>query len=37
MSNLTKPYEISIWEDQWDGEKFIERKIATIGSNTMTS
>ena len=47
MSILKKPYEISIWEDQWDPNKnngsgearggFVERKICTIGSNKMTS
>ena len=38
--HLIKPYEISVWEDKLiqDGneKKFIENKIAIIGSNTMT-
>lgn len=35
MSILKKPYEISLWEDEWDGTKFVEKRIMTIGSNTM--
>ena len=37
MSILKKPYEISIWDDEWDASegKFVERKVCTIGSNTL--
>ena len=35
--NLTKPYEISVWEDIWEGTKFIERKICVIGTDEMVS
>ena len=36
---LKKPYEISIWRDVFDTDldKFVEEKIAVIGSNNMTS
>ena len=34
--NLIKPYEISVWEDELTQNGFRERKIAVIGSNTMT-
>lgn len=39
MSILKKPYEISVWEDEWDEStgKFVEKKICAIGSDTMTS
>lgn len=39
MSILKKPYEISVWEDEWDESigKFTERKICVIGSDAMTS
>ena len=38
MSYLTKDYEISVWEDEWSGTTgFTEKKLAVIGSNTMTS
>lgn len=37
MSILTRPYVISLWEDIWDGEKFVEQRIAEIGSNEMTA
>ena len=37
---LIKPYEISVWEDKLtqdgDERKFIENRLAVIGSNTMT-
>ena len=37
---LIKPYEISVWEDvltqDGDEKKFVEKKLAVIGSNTMT-
>ena len=35
---LIKPYEISVWEDKLtqDGSRFVEKKLAVIGSNTMT-
>jgi hypothetical protein len=37
MSILKKPYELSIWLDDWDAAsgKFVEKKIATIGSDQM--
>jgi hypothetical protein len=39
MSNFIKPYEISVWDDIWDATKgkFIERRIATIGANNISS
>ena len=37
MSILNKPYEISLWEDVWNGTKFEEQKYAVIGSDTMIS
>jgi hypothetical protein len=37
MSILTKPYELSVWVDEWNGEKFVEKRIGIIGSNTMTT
>ena len=36
MSNLVKPYEISVWDDVWEG-KFIEKKLLVIGTDEMTS
>jgi hypothetical protein len=36
MSILTKPYEISVWEEVWDGEKFTEKRLGIIGSNNMS-
>ena len=33
---LKKPYEISVWEDELTQNGFIEKKIAVIGSDTMT-
>lgn len=39
MGILLKPYEISIWADEWDYSKdrFKETFVCVIGSNTMTS
>ena len=39
MSILTKPYELSVWVDEWNSEegKFVEKRIGIIGSNTMTT
>ena len=37
MSRLKKPYEISVWEDVWNGTKFVEVRKMVIGSNTMES
>lgn len=39
MSNLIKPYTISVWDDVWDEDikSFKERKYAVIGSDTMQS
>ena len=38
MSILKKPYEISVWEDEWEPSsgKFIEKRIFVIGSDKMT-
>ena len=33
---LIKPYEISVWEDKLTQNGFIEKKLAVIGSDTMT-
>lgn len=35
MSILKKPYEISVWEDEWNGTRFVEKKLEIIGSDTM--
>lgn len=35
MSILKKPYEISIWEDEWNESEFVEKKLGIIGSDTM--
>ena len=39
MSNLIRPYEISIWDDVWDNAKgsFVEKKVCTIGADKMLS
>ena len=38
MSNIKKsPYEISVWEDYYEGSSLKERKVVVIGSDTMTS
>lgn len=39
MSILLKPYEISLWNDVWDGSKnkYSEKRVATIGSDKMHS
>jgi hypothetical protein len=37
MSILKKPYEITVWDDVWNGSKFVEEWLAKIGSNDMTS
>jgi hypothetical protein len=39
MSILRKPYEISVWEDEWSASegKFVEKKICIIGSDKMQS
>lgn len=37
MGILKKPYEISLWEDKWDGSKFVEKRLMVIGTDTMTS
>jgi hypothetical protein len=36
MSILKKPYTISVWDDVWNGERFVERCLLTIGSDKMT-
>ena len=35
MSILKKPYEISVWEDEWNGSKFVEKRLGIIGSDIM--
>ena len=35
MSILAKPYEISIWQDVWQGDKFCEQRLGIIGTNEM--
>jgi hypothetical protein len=37
MSILTKPYEISVWDDDWNPEllKFEEKRVGIIGSQDM--
>ena len=39
MSILKKPYEISVWEDQWSvaQNKFVEKKLCIIGTDKMMS
>lgn len=37
MSIIKKPYEISVWDDVWEGDRFVEKRICVIGSNTMES
>ena len=37
MSILTKPYEVSLWDDVWDGSCFREKRLCVIGSNEMAS
>ena len=37
MSILVKPYEISVWDDVWNGEKFVEKCLVIIGTNEMQS
>ena len=35
MSIIKKPYELSVWIDKWDGDKFVEKKLFVIGTDTM--
>jgi hypothetical protein len=35
MSNLIKPYTISVWDDVWEGDKFVEKRLGVIGSDKM--
>jgi hypothetical protein len=37
MSILKKPYEISVWEDEWDStnKTFVEKKLGVIGADNM--
>ena len=35
MSILIKPYEISVWQDFWQGDKFCEQRLGVIGTNEM--
>jgi hypothetical protein len=37
MGLLIKPYEISLWRDEWDATKktFLEKRMMTIGSDKM--
>jgi hypothetical protein len=37
MSIIRKPYTISVWDDVWEGNKFVEKRLGVIGSNTMES
>lgn len=39
MSVLNKPYELSVWTDEWDDtqDKFVEQRLCVIGSNAMVS
>lgn len=37
MSNLNRPYEISVWDDILEGEEFVEKRLGVIGSNEMLS
>lgn len=37
MSNLNRPYEISVWDDILEGEKFVEKRLGVIGSDKMLS
>lgn len=35
MSILKKPYEISVWQDIWQGDKFCEQRLGIIGTDEM--
>jgi hypothetical protein len=35
MENLIKPYEISVWVDEWSDDKFVERRLGVIGTDEM--
>lgn len=35
MSILVKPYEISVWDDVWENDGFVEKRLGVIGSNEM--
>jgi hypothetical protein len=37
MSILKKPYELSVWVDEWDTgqNKFVEKRLAVIGTDKM--
>jgi hypothetical protein len=35
MSNLIKPYEISVWEDVFEEGTLREKRLAIIGSDKM--
>ena len=35
MSILNKPYELSVWEDVWENDKFVEKRICVIGTEQM--
>lgn len=35
MSILCKPYEISLWVDEWNGEKYVEKRMMVLGSDKM--
>ena len=37
MGTLKSQYEVSIWKDIWQGDKFKEQRICTIGSSEMDS
>lgn len=39
MSNLIKPYQITVWNDVWDSVqgKFVEKRLGIIGADSMES
>jgi hypothetical protein len=37
MSILTKPYEISVWEDVLEEGRIVEKRLGIIGSDKMLS
>lgn len=37
MSNLIKPYEISVWDDVWENGAFSEKRLGVIGTDKMQS
>jgi hypothetical protein len=37
MSIIKKPYELSVWRDEWSSESFDEQRLVVIGSDKMLS